>query len=662
MAQPGPLYRILLSTKEELTSLDARQVRIERHDDGVTLRFERHKDLDLTVVCRMRLDGALSRWRISITNHTSRGIRAVRYPVVLATPVLGASDQDDEFISGSWGCLRRLRPAAVAPVEKVEFRCESGRNNWLPQHYPGTMAVQMMAFYDRAAGLYIATEDSAGYIKHFGFGRLKDALDLSVEHDYDTAPGRPFELPYDTVLGLFHGDWHDAADIYKDWARRQPWCAKRLTGRDDLPAWLTEPRPWLAVISRGNYQRLPGLLNQPPAEYPIAKFWPARKVVPLMRRYANALGTPVLTWMEGWEKIGSPGGPAEIFPPLEGEASYKAAMSLLTRDGNPPIMYLAGFHWTYKRPTTGYDDWPRFEREGRPMAVIDDHGKLLVSDMEHRVFGDGQKYFVTLCGADRRTQDLFLRNFLKLADLGAVGFQLDQQLGFHAVPCYSAAHGHPPGYGPWMTAATHEFIRKTARALRERTPRAAFGSEGWCEQWIQDQAFALYRPYGDPDVPLFDYLYHEYALSYGGDLEIGVAHPEAPAMKHARIFVLGLQNFVGIGQEEYDLDVDPSYGVLVLLKNIARAQRTIARDYVVFGEMLKPAGLKVASTRVDLYRRPGTSDMPRVFHNTWRAPGGRVAHVLANWTAAPEQVTLTWKGVSRTLTVPARDVTVVEEH
>jgi Domain of unknown function (DUF6259) len=130
----------------------------------------------------------------------------------------------------------------------------------------------------------MATHDAAINVKHFGLKRCDDFLDLSVEHNYDERPGLSFELPYETVLGVFHGDWYAAADFYRDWAAKQYWCVKKKAERHDVPAWLNEPRPTLEYECRGDMQRCRGVVNYPPSDYPFGKFWPAKKVVPLSQK------------------------------------------------------------------------------------------------------------------------------------------------------------------------------------------------------------------------------------------------------------------------------------------------------------------------------------------------------------------------------------------
>jgi hypothetical protein len=394
--------------------------------------------------------------------------------------------------------------------------------------------------------------------------------------------------------------------------------------------------------------------------------------------------------MEGWEKIGAPGGPVEIFPPREGKESYKAAMADLVRAGHIPLMYLAGFNWCYKRPQMGYDDWPRFEREGRRMATLDKHGELMISNQYTHMYAMGQKHYAILCVGSEDLEALFLDNFRRMMDIGAVAVQLDQQGGMGAQVCYSEGHDHPPGFGPWMTAKTGEFIRKVRANAKDRNADATFSSEGPCEYWIQDVDFFLDRPYHYDNkktlVPIFEYIYHQYVVCYSGDGILNILHPEASLMLHARVFTLGLRNTVAYAEEEYNFEVDPNYPILGLLHNIFRAQRTFARDYVVFGQMQRPTPLEVRHVQADGFRgEPWEVRVPCVYHGVWKAPDGRIGTVLANWSGQDEDVTLTLGDVggpvffvtneSRTkladetartsdmqVRVPARDVALIEQH
>jgi len=621
------------------------------------LVYSGHLGLDLRITCTVSLpaQSTLSRWRIAVVNNTPYGVRSLLYPVVVVPPRLDPAEEEEYY----------LDPNGTISINPSEHQWrERTPADWIPHaQYPGPRQMQFLAYYTRAAGLYLATYDSIGCIKDIGPHKLGDDLDLSVDHHFDERPGLDFELPYDTVLGVFHGDWYDAADIYKEWAYQQPWCARKLKDRDDIPGWLTEPRPQLMTISQGGQERIHGLQTTP-GEYPIGRVFPARRAVALQKEYARRFETPIVSWMEGWEKIGAPGGPVEIFPPREGEESYLAAMEDLIRDGHIPVMYLAGFHWCYKRPQIGYDDWPRFEREGQVMAALDRQGEMMISNQYAHMYAMGQKHYVLLCVGSTDLWDLYLKNFDRMMDIGCVGVQLDQQGGMLATVCYSQEHDHPPGYGPWMVEKTRDFVRQVRSAAKARNPEAAYSVEGPCEFWIPEMDFFLNRPYhydeGSLIHPLFEYIYHEYATCYSGDGIVNVLHPAASLMLHAKVFTLGLRNTVAYVEEEYNFEVDPNYPILTLLRNICQAQRGFAREYVVFGQMQRPTELEVEHVKADGFRgEPWEVEIPKVYHGVWKGADGKVATVLANWTEEAEEVTVGLGDVEGPVAIVTEDQAIV---
>jgi hypothetical protein len=652
-APPGPLYRLTLTRAGEepieLTSMQADSVEARTDSASasqtLTLDYGPHGAHDIRVRCSVRLEAGspLTRWRIAVRNRTSYGVRAIGYPVALAPAALGDSGDDDVFAWGFMGGNLIRRPGE-------NLARYPGMDVFRSQH-PGIMSVQMQAYYDDTAGLYMATYDAGGNVKAFNIARRGDAFDMTIEHNFDERPGLDFDLPYDTVLGVFHGDWYAAADLYKEWAVQQHWCSRKTTERDDIPAWLKEPRPVLFVGQNGDHERLRATLWAPPSEYPFWRHYPASRAVPLVRGYAERFGTPVVTFIEGWEKIGGPGGPVDIFPPAEGEESFKSAMAECARDGNHAALYLAGFQWCYKRSMRGYDGRERFEREGQPLAVLNPAGEI-----DHLAFWNNQKEYANLCVGSAATRELYRDNLMNLMDLGGVALQIDQQIGLYTEPCYSQAHGHPPGFGPWMHAAMLNFIREARQACKARNPEATLSYEVPCEVWIQEVDLHMHRPYHIRPyrleaIPLFDYLYHEYALTFGGDTMLGLAHPEVELIKHALIGTLGVQNLINIGQPEWHFERLPDFPGLALMRSICQAQRTFARPFLVLGRMLKPAELAVAREAIDLWRpiwmsneaearQLGARDIPAVWHSAWEAPDGTLGYVLINWTGTAQPVRL----------------------
>jgi hypothetical protein len=109
---------------------------------------------------------------------------------------------------------------------------------------------------------------------------------------------------------------------------------------------------------------------------------------------------------------------------------------------------------------------------------------------------------------------------------------------------------------------------------------------------------------------------------------------------------------VAYAEEEYNFQVDPDYPILGLLRNIFCAQRTFARDYVVFGQMERPTPLEVRHVQADGFRgEPWEVTIPRVYHGVWKAPDGRIGTVLANWSGETEEVKVALREVDRPVTI-----------
>jgi hypothetical protein len=662
MFEEAPLYELLLVRKGEepvrLTSADANTFTVEQlameNGEGLTLTYGGHGAHDVSVFCRVMVeaDAPLTKWWISIKNNTPYGIRAIRYPILLAPLILGDSPKDDCFVDP--GGLALGGEITRQPTTGTSYTY-TGEVAPLDRRlqYPGPASLQVQAYYDDAAGLYMATYDAGGNVKHFGVKKLRDALDVSIEHNYDEQPGLSFELPYGTVLGVFHGDWYCAADLYKGWASKQHWCAKKTSERADIPDWLKEPRPTLQYECRGDMQRCRGaIVNYPPSDYPFGKFWPAMKVIPLTEKYSSLFDSPVVVWYNGWEKHGNPSGPVDSLPPHEGAESLRGAMAELTRQGCIPYMAVWGNHWIYKRRGAGYDGAARFEREGASLCCVNERGEMPTS-------GTAEFTYATLCNGSERAQQLLADYASQIMDLGSIALEIDHQ----AWPseCHSDQHDHPPGFGPWMGQKTTEFLRKMRAVTKRKHAAGAMSFEGTSEIWIQEMDFMLDRPYIPGNLPLFAYIYHEYIPMLGGDGPYGITHPEEQLIQHATNFAYGHMSFIMVGINDYDFGVNPDFPIFTLLRNTCHAGRTYAREYIVFGEMHRPTRLKTASIWAAPWRTwnqpdpPLTIEVPKVMHSVWKGKNGKLGYVLVNWTGADEEVTVELLGKEGSVAIVTRD-------
>lgn len=615
----------------ELTAADAAswEHAFDRTAAGeeLVLRYRNLAQQELHVECRIRLQDAdtLSRWSIAVENRSPWSVQSVVYPVVLAAAQIGPQWTDDRIVS----------PAHSSAELRISQGGKTPFPGMLRADYPGGAQVQFLAYYDQAAGLYLATYDGNGNPKRLGFVGTAGVIDMSVLHHVWDRAGVGWRMPYEFVLGTFHGDWHAAADIYKKWALKQSWCSRKLAERHDIPGWYLRGLPVVMFIPRaGEYYstekppRTPDrYLTRPPLPEPGLR----PRAPALFAEVSAALRSPLVIIEYGWEKHGAWISP-DVFPPYGGEEAFRAQMAALRRNGHIPCAYLTGTRWgVAKTGRKDYDGWPAFRREGLAGAATGPDQKPIV---DHSPWASNAR----LCLGSPVVQKILLDEVRGLVERGVPFLQYDQNLGGEVYECHNRTHPHPAGGGRWRTEETRKFLKAARELGRSLDPDFALTIEEPCEYYIQDVDGFNDRPYittqySEP-APLFSYLYHEYELSFGGDAPLGLHCPEADLLRIARTFVAG------------QLVEGPSFGTsrewprdeLALLAEMAHAQQTFAHEYAILGEMLPAPRLSkvpmldaaLMGSNREVPTTVRATKVPSVVASAWRAPSGRTGYLLVN--------------------------------
>ncbi|MBM4086148.1 MAG: hypothetical protein FJ272_15300, partial [Planctomycetes bacterium] len=239
-ARPRPLWRLMVKEKasgrlSELSSVGkAVTFGSERSaDGGLRLKWEWRDvavgddKLRVRVTAALAASDPLTRWRIEVENPSQRfGLWEVDFPVVAGIGKKRTSPESD-FLA--------------LPFKSGMLVPDPGQGAEYSQGYPGEAAMQFLPYWHGRSGLFMAAYDPAANLKEI---KVASADDETVEYrlshlvpDCD-APGKGFALPYDAILGVFDGDWYDAAKLYRRWALQQPWCPKKpLAANEDIPKW-----------------------------------------------------------------------------------------------------------------------------------------------------------------------------------------------------------------------------------------------------------------------------------------------------------------------------------------------------------------------------------------------------------------------------------------
>jgi len=651
-----PLFNVSLTKpyagKDEHTSSAAfRTITVRRSDGGgLELGFGDHGSLPLTARVRASTDpDGRVRLRLHVENKSDWAIKSVRFPRAAWSAQLGEDGADDRLVLPWLG--GSILPA---PGQRTVSRSAI---------YPGLSFAQFTALYDPTAGLYLAAYDPDGHCKQWVLGTCRDQfVQMDLAHLRPEVPGQDVRLPYDVVLGTFTGDWRDAADIYKQWARQQPWCRKTLAQRDDVPAFL----------KKGAGIIITGIQNEAGR---VKRFGREMERLPeLVARYRERTGLSCIIFVPyGWENRGTWAG-ISYLPAVPSNEVWTKVNAALRAQGDRTAFLTSGFWWVVKRQRTqngpAFDDTADFERR-REMVVHQADG--IPWQVDHyaktKTFGSWRGLSVGLCHGSRAARDTLRQTFLDIARLGTPLISFDQEIGGgQRAPCYAKTHGHPPGYGRWMWTGFRDLCAEILKQGKPIEPELGLFLENTSELAIPYMATYWSRQFGEVDhgvtggrgIGLFSYLYHEYVTAIGAACVQGQGargtRPSAALRCHvlANNLVRGL--IPGPFIQHVPLEADDPWTA-----QVARAYFSYCKpyarfpEYLVLGSTRRPP--KIACPDVDAWfyrhstegqplKRGGPKvvkvpiKLPAVTAGSFAAADGSVGTVIVNATPEPQTATL----------------------
>lgn len=582
---------------------------------------------DLRVALDGRLDDAepFVRWSISVENPSLMRLTALRFPCINAVPAIGSAE--DDFL--------------VAPA-LPGVMIESPAKKWPAQYamswrFPGEQSAQFCSYQDSAAGVYLASMDTVGYGRSLNIGKRGGAFCLYQEYQLSGEPVAQWKSPYETALGVTSGPWQQTADLYKRWAVRQLWCAKTLAQRDDVPSfWKGGPCIHTCEVRTYGASRLC-----------TGSYYP--KLLEHMRSLRGRIGGPVVPMLPGWENYRR--WTAGAYFPVFGGAQATGVLGQLRQDGLRPFMYLSGLYYTYRNEGRDGGDVPGWERWADSFVVDAGTGKLRTAILDESSPGSEnvwKRNSYAFCPAASGTAAYFCSVIDQLHALGVDIVQMDQTTSGAGDVCASTAHGHAPGCGAYQSQAFQALLaamRKHGQALgpefmltheephEELIPYVdAFHTREYRERWWYHGA-----P-GGRGIPLFTYLYHEYAIAYGGE------GPGASAAKNPEIvrelavnLVTGKTPAVSVWSNQKAM-AEAHEDQIAMLRNHMGLLKTEAQHFLVLGRMLHPlvfeaptVTFKVAAQRAgDWTSEP--FDERAVLTSSWQSPEGQVGHCFVNIT------------------------------
>lgn len=216
--------------------------------------------------------------------------------------------------------------------------------------YPGICQMQFLAAYHSRGGLYFAAEDPEHTTK---------TIDLAIEESGETRlwietacggipSGGEYRMPFEMVLGGFHGDWRNACEFYRKWVAADP----RMKRNFVLPDWLADSPVVMIYPVRGD-GRILDTSN---------RFFPYEAALPRILELAEELDSRVMPLLMRWDH-GGPWQPPWYWPPLGGEKMLKRFIDELHRHGHLFGLYGSGTSFSCKSLCSDYSQEERFQKE-----------------------------------------------------------------------------------------------------------------------------------------------------------------------------------------------------------------------------------------------------------------------------------------------------------
>ena len=457
-------------------------------------------------------------------------------------------------------------------------------------------------------------------------------------------------LPYTGVYAPYRGGWYEAAKMHRAWMETQPWF-KAAAARDFSK--LREIDLWM--WSRGNIA-----VSEPPVHW-----------------FMKETGLKVALDWYWWHNVPYDTAYPFFWPPRDGEKAFRAAVKRMKDRGAFLQVYTNGMLWD--------EDDPRWAEGGLESTIVNANGRIygttfnpFTKQSQAHMCGEAPKFHAKMRALEK-----------SLASTGLDGVYMDL-IGCAAHrPCFNPRHAHARGDAHALIKGYRGYID----AIHSDNPGCLLSTEGVTEAYLDkfESFIMLYSswertghgtmPREEP-VPAVTVMFRGAGAIYGSfatpggipgwdplwgtcpdkpDVERQLAkYPDQFAVEFARGIVWGVQpmvhNFVMRDVTNPRVAKDVQF-----MKDSAKFYHD-NKDFLFDGEMLRPAKLACAAKRVAFlkttsYTRPHKSKecvqnaLPCVFHSEWRAPDGRKAAVLVNWTRDEQKYELDFDGVKRSGTL-----------
>lgn len=645
-----PLFAFRLGVGPDaptVTSDQALDVTVQQLEGQAAFTYH-YQELTFTVTVAFDRQVAFS---FRFSNHTGTPIEWVDIPQIALPNDLVARGGSGRLLMNINEGLLLENLAAKEAFAPYAHKAPEYPSQGLYCVFPAVVQSQFLAYYDDIAGLYIAATDEDRSFKGVDFAPLGEE---AIQPFFRLFPGikadqTDFSLPYQVVLEPFHGDWYTAAELYRSWLEaHRPRGLRKVAGNRELPTWYTDAPLVVTYPVQGAFDTDEMVSN---------RLFPYSNALPHLDRIADKTGSRIMALLMHWEGT-APWAPPYVWPPVGGEEMLRDFCDALHERRFLLGVYCSGISYTLHSNLNDYNAEERYRAEKIDRIVcMPPH-----SDQPTSLICQAQRKSYDMCISQPFTKQVILNEVEKIVSTGVDYIQvLDQNHGGTPYLCYSSRHKHPPLPGGWIVSHMTSLLRRLT-ALTKGT--ALLGCEsGAAEPYLpylnlSDNRYNLNYYVGHP-VPLYAYLYHEYAYNFTGN---GVCSsevhdhrrsPDSFLMRLAYGCLAGDLMTLVINQDGHIMwswcDRNTEYlpceeAVLDFVRIATAYKREVGKPYLTFGRMVRPC--PVESERVGMYSTFSNNPTyhPAVLTTAYVAKDGSMAQFLATYRTQEESCSIDLTG------------------
>jgi len=435
-------------------------------------------------------------------------------------------------LSANWSIFRVVFPqlslAELGPNSAVLFPRGPGevqRNvshrafNYSGKYPGGWCSMQFMSAYCDAApptGLYVGVHDPWGSTKEIVLESDTNTCSVQMRFDHPAPDmgrtGNDFELSGEAVWQLLRGDWFDAAQIYKTWARKKAkwWPRLGAQGRADTPRWMRSLNAW-------------AMTGGAPEE-----------CVSNVQRFQEFLGVPVGFHWYNWHQVPFDNDYPHYFP---AKTNFTRGVAELEQSRVFVMPYINGRLWdTHDQ---GANDW-EFTRLALSATSKKQDGEPYIETYGSRETNGESVRLAVMCPTTPRWQQTVSNIVSRLiGEVGTSAVYIDQVAAATPTLCMDATHGHPVGGGHWWNAGYWKMLD----SIRHAMPRGSMlTTECNAEPFIRwFDGYLTWHWQHDGQVPAFPAVYGGALQMFGRAYRGGATKDLALRMKAAQQLVFGEQ-------------------------------------------------------------------------------------------------------------------------